>query len=370
MSGLDRSVRIGIIGCGQIAQQHLNNYAKIPDAEVVACADIDPAAADTTANRFSIPSVYYTAQEMLEKEQLDAVDVCLHNNLHRSGVEAVIDSGRHAYCEKPMAGAYHDAAAMLSKARAGDKMLHIQLGRIYSDESRAAKELIDAGEIGEIYHARSCGFRRRGRPYVDGYGKPAFVQKQTAGGGALFDMGVYHISQLLYLMGNPKVSRISGQTYQKQDMDAERRDKAGYSVEELGLGFVRFEGGITLDIIEAWSIPLGGLEGSSLVGTRGGVRLDPFSYHFSKGDLDMDSNVDMESARFRWNSLRGEETIYGSSQFHWVAALQGRVPLLPTAEIALNTMLISEGIYLSASRGCEVSAEEVIEASVSKVLPL
>jgi predicted dehydrogenase len=56
---------------------------------------------------------------------------------------------------------------------------------------------------------------------------------------------------------------------------------------------------------------------------------------------------------------------YDSAQHHWVAALQGRVDLLPTAELALNTMLISEGIYLSEQLGREVSAEEVRESSVS-----
>src|SRR5438874_1129681 len=75
-------VRIGIIGCGQIAQHHLATYAEIPQAKVIACADIDPSAADTSAAKFQIPNIYYTAQEMLQRDDLDAIDVCVHNNLH------------------------------------------------------------------------------------------------------------------------------------------------------------------------------------------------------------------------------------------------------------------------------------------------
>lgn len=370
MTATANPIRIGIIGCGQIAQQHLSNYSKIPDAHVIACADIDPAAADTTAATFGIPNIYYTAQEMLKRDDLDAIDVCVHNNLHMPGTAAALESGRHVYCEKPMAGAYRDAETMLKLARERGKKLHIQLAGLYSDETRAARELIAAGELGELYHARSTGFRRRGRPYVDGYGKPAFVQKQNSGGGALYDMGVYHISELLYLLGNPTVRRISGKTYQKMDMDAQRRDTAGYSVEELGLGFIRFESDLTLDIIEAWAISLGGLEGSSIVGSKGGVRLHPFSFHRSVGDLDLDANFDLGAARFRWNSIRGEGAFYANSQVHWIAALQGKVELLPTAEVALNTMLISAGIYLSEQRGEEVSAEEVKQASVSTAIKL
>ncbi len=370
MSVENRKVRIGIIGCGQIAQQHLRNYREIAQAEVVACADILPEAANATAAVFDIPNVYYTAQEMLQRDDLDAVDVCLHNNLHVSGTLAVLERGLPVYCEKPMAGSYRDAVTMLEAAKKHEKMLHIQLGMIYSDETRAARELIDAGELGDIYHARSTGFRRRGRPYVDGYGKPPFVQIQNSGGGALYDMGVYHISQMLYLLGNPVITRISGTTYQKLAMNEERRRAAGYSVEELAVGLVRFEAGLTLDIIEAWAIQLGGMEGSSLVGTKGGIRLSPFSFHRSVGELDLDAETDLHSARYRWNKLHGENDLYANSQVHWIAALQGRAQLLPTAEIALNTMLISAGIYLSAKLGREVSAEEVRESAVSTAIPL
>jgi predicted dehydrogenase len=370
MSVSTEPIRIGIIGCGQIAQHHLSTYAKIPAANVVACADIDPGAAAGTAERFSIPNVYHTAHEMLKRDDLDAIDVCVHNNLHMRATRAVLESGRHAYCEKPMAGAYRDAVTMLEIARQTGRKLHIQLGQLYANETRAARELIADGQLGALYHARSTGVRRRGRPYVDGYGKPQFVQRETAGGGALYDMGVYHISQLLFLLGNPTVQRISGKTYQQIDMDPGRREASGYNVEELGLGFVRFEGGLTMDIIESWAIHLDNMEGSTIVGSRGGVRLNPFGFFRSAGDLDLNSTASLDSARFRWNNVRGDGDLYGSSQEHWIAALQGRVELLPTAEIALNTMLISEGIYLSERLGREVTADEVQAESVSSALPI
>lgn len=370
MPALSAPIHIGLIGCGQIAQQHLTNYSKMADVKLVACADIDHSAADTTATKFGIPNVYYTAQEMLKRDDLDAVDVCVHNNLHMPATVAVLESGRHCYCEKPMAGSYRDAVTMLETARRTGLHLHIQLAFLYTDETRAAKELIDRGELGDLYHARSTGFRRRGRPFVDGYGKMPFVQKTWSGGGAMYDMGVYHISQILYLMGNPAVRRITGKTYQKLEMDPARRAKSGYNVEELGLGFVRFEGDATLDIVEAWAIELGGLDGSSIVGTKGGVRLEPFGFYKTIGDVDIDGAADMEMTRYRWNKLRGEEGLYGSSQQHWIAALQGKVDLLPTAELALNTMLISQGIYLSEQRGEEVTLDEIKESAVSTALTL
>jgi predicted dehydrogenase len=66
--------------------------------------------------------------------------------------------------------------------------------------------------------------------------------------------------------------------------------------------------------------------------------------------------------------VAGDHAHYASSQAHWIAALHGRVSLLPTAELALNTMLISEAIYLSSARGEEVTAEEVAALSKSTAM--
>jgi hypothetical protein len=78
----------------------------------------------------------------------------------------------------------------------------------------------------------------------------------------------------------------------------------------------------------------------------------------------------MDRFMFRVHNVRGIGDEYDSAQHHWIAALQGRVDLLPTAELALNTMLISEGIYLSEKLGREVTADEVREASVSTAVKL
>lgn len=181
----------------------------------------------------------------------------------------------------------------------------------------------------------------------------------------MFDMGVYHIANLLYLLGTPQILRISGKTYQETEMDPARREISGYSVEELGMGFVKLQDGLTLDILESWAIHLDRMEGSVIVGSKGGLRLEPFGFFQNIGDLDCTTTVDLAGLDWRLHTLRENPDAYDSPQQHWIASLQGRVPLLPTAELALNHMLISEGIYLSNRLGREVTAEEVEEMSVS-----
>ncbi|NBD28161.1 Gfo/Idh/MocA family protein [Paenibacillus glycinis] len=370
------TVKIGIIGVGLIGKHHIEQYASIEGVEIAAVCDINEQEARRVAEQYGIPGVYADYREMLRRDDVAAVDVCLHNNLHAVATIAALQAGKHVYCEKPIAGTYRDGEAMASMAKACGKMLHVQLGTLYRDETKAAKTLIDAGRLGRLYHARSTGFRRRGRPFVDGYGTRFFTRKDTASGGALLDMGVYHIAQMLYLLDMPEVKRISGCLYQEMDMDRKRREESAFDVEESAMGFVRFEGGVSMDIIEAWSLHMGGLEGSSIVGSQGGIRLPAYSdihsksgfgFHSTIDDMDFDSTLDLAAMRERRRRLNPDEDAYESSAKHWAAALQGRVKLLPTAEIALKTMLISEGMYLSARLDREVTAEEVAEQSPTTI---
>ncbi len=363
-------VRIGVIGVGQIGKHHLNNYSKIPDAQIVAVADVNEAEARRVAELHNIPNVYTDFRELLGRDDIQAVDVALHNNMHMPMTVAALEAGKNVYCEKPMAGSYHDAETMLTRANETGNKLSIQLSWLFKNETKAAKYLIESGHLGKLYHARSTGHRRRNRPYVDGYGSTLFVQKEHASGGALYDMGVYHISAVLYLLGNPAAQTISGRVYQETPMDETRQKKSGYNVEELGMGFVRLADGLSLDIIESWAVHLDKFNGSVILGSDGGVRLEPFGYFHNMGDLEMDSTADMDAFEWRIHSVYEGADAYDSAQHHWVAANQGRVPLLPTAEIALNTMLISEGIYLSNERGQEVTADEVKATSKSTALKL
>ncbi len=363
-------VRIGVIGVGIIGKSHIRRYAEIPDAKVVAVADINEPEARRVAEEYGIPDVTTDFRTLLSRDDIDAVDVCLHNNFHAPVTIAALEAGKHVYCEKPIAGSYADGAAMVEAAKRTGKMLHIQIATLYRPEVRAAKTIIDGDGLGRIYHARSTGWRRRGRPFVDGYGTASFVKKSVAGGGALYDMGVYHIAELVYLLNLPKVERVSGKVYQEMDMDEERRAESGFDVEELGVGLVRFEGGLTMDIIEAWSVHMNKFEGSSLMGSKGGIRLDPFNYFTTSWDLDIDASINLEAMQTRLRRLNRDKGAYSDSQSHWVAALQGQVPLLPTAEVALRTMLIQEGIYMSDRLDREVGADEVIANSVSTAVSL
>jgi len=358
-------IKVGIIGCGVIARQnHAPRYKELSEkVEIVAACDIIEEKLVSFCHDFNIPKRYTKISDMLADPEIQAVDVCLHNNMHAPVTIEAMHLGKDVYCEKPMAGSYADAPGMIKAAKKYGRKLHVQLAQIYSASSFVAKRLIDSGDLGDIYHMRSTGFRRRGRPYVDGYGEKEFVSSKVAGGGALLDMGVYHISQLLYLTGNKTPVRIVGNKYQEIEMDAKRKELSGYDVEELITGMIDFGGNFTMDLIEAWAINLDDFEGSSIAGSKGGIRLKPFSYHYTKHDVLFNATFDEADLNFRSSTVHPHQMYLRSSQGHWAAALRGECELLPTAEIALNTQLIQDSLYLSHDLKRQVTTEEVIAAS-------
>ena len=359
-----KEIRIALIGTGIIAQEHAKRYAEIPGVKIVAACDILEGKLNKFCDTYKIESRYADYREMLKRDDIDAVDVSVHNNLHAPLAIAAMRAGKDCYCEKPLAGSYADALSMVKAAKETGRKLHVQLAFLYKGDTHAAKKLIDDGALGKLYHARSYGYRRRGRPFVDGYAEKEFCSKHWAAGGALYDMGVYHISVLLYLMGLPKVKRVTGQVYQELDMDAGRRMESSFDVEELGCGFVFFENNLTMDVLESWAIHAAEFPPSMLAGSKGGLTFgSELVYHNEVSGFPLSANVDFGAEMYRSRQINPKLGLYDGSQAHWIGALRGEVPLLNTAEIALQTMLVSEGIYMAGALGREVTAEEIIETS-------
>lgn len=181
-------------------------------------------------------------------------------------------------------------------------------------------------------------------------------------------MGVYHISQLLWLTGIPKLERVCGRTYAELPMDEKRREISGYNVEELGTGYATYEGGLTMDILESWAIYARPFPSSIICGSKGGLSISPLTFHSAMEDIQSDTTFDLSQFDYLNHTVYPEMAMYDNSQVHLVAALQGKCELLPTREIGLQTQLVQEGIYISTRLNREVTAEEIAKYSVSTAL--
>lgn len=373
-----KDIRVAIIGTGVVSRQHMERYRKIPNVKVIAACDINKGKLEAWCKEWDVENAYTDFRAMLQRDDIDAVDVCLHNNLHLPMALEVMKAGKHCYCEKPMAGSYIDAKTMYEASKKYNKELSIHLDFIFHPQTRLAREMVEADDLGHVYHARSVGYRRKMRPGLD-VPPPAFsmdfITKKYAEHGALYDMGVYHISQMLYILGAPELERVSGSVYQELPIDPRLPGANRMEVEEMGVGFAKYKGGLTLDIIETWAIHMDDLGTGFVAGSKGGLRFTRNSGQSGlkfitevrgrtiESDLQVAANASAET--FVNPDLR----FFADDQANWIAYLSGEISQrYDTAWLALQTMKVSEGIFLSSKLGREVTADEIESLSVSSAI--
>ena len=176
-------LKVGIIGTGIIGKSHVRGYQSMQnDVEIVAVADIDESEAQRVAQEYDIPHVFSDYRDLLKIDEIDSVDVCLPNFLHAPITIAALEAGKHVYCEKPMAKTGPDAIAMYEAAQRTGKKLSVQMATVFNKETRTAKHLIEADALGNVYYVKTSHYRRRGRPYVDGYATPSLRSKRESRG--------------------------------------------------------------------------------------------------------------------------------------------------------------------------------------------
>ncbi len=154
-------MKVGIVGCGRIAQVHLTNLRSIPEVEVVGLCDTYLPAAGSLAERFGIPHVYRSIEDLLSEAQPQVVHVLTPPETHASVALSALAGGAHLFVEKPMATSLPDAEAMVSAAGKRGLILCVDHNRLLDPVVVKARELIQQGIIGEVVSVETYqGFNR------------------------------------------------------------------------------------------------------------------------------------------------------------------------------------------------------------------
>ena len=151
---MSKKLRVGIIGAGNISHCHMSGYKALGDkVEVVAACDIDEKKLDKYCEQYGIPNKYTDFNEMMAKEELDAVSVCTWNSVHKDATIAALRGGANVICEKPMAMNTAEAIEMLNASKETGKLLQIGFVRRFGNDADALKKYIAADTFGDIYYA-------------------------------------------------------------------------------------------------------------------------------------------------------------------------------------------------------------------------
>ena len=211
-----KKVKVAIIGNGTIANSaHGPAYYKNPLSEIKYAVDIIPERAEAFKEKFDAEFAITDYKEAIADPEVDIVSVCVPNYLHAPITIDCLNAGKHVLCEKPAAMNYKEASAMKKAADDNNRILNIGVVNRFNTAVNKVKELIEAGELGNLYHIY-CSFRAYRS--IPGLGGP-FTTKALAGGGVLIDWGVHYLDLIMYCIGSPELKTVSGATYSEMAKD-------------------------------------------------------------------------------------------------------------------------------------------------------
>lgn len=369
-----KKIRIGIVGCGFIANgKHLPSMARFADVEVVAFCDLIIEKAQASAQRFGAPDALVCTdyRDLLKRDDIDAIHVCTPNSSHAEITVAALKAGKHVMCEKPMAKTAAQAKEMLDAYKSTGKLLTIGYQNRFRDDSQLIKKLCDNGDLGDIYLGKAFATRRRGVPTWG-----VFMDKEKQGGGPLIDLGTHALDLTLWMMQNYEPDTVLGSTFNKiGKMGSPANsmgpwDPAKYEVEDSAFGLVRMKNGATIFLEASWAINMvvSNEAMTMLCGTKGGADMFPptgpivrTAEFQSAPSYHVRINGENSGKLFIQNYAMGAAFLGdgGAEQFAggtlemdtWLKAIKGEGELVVKPEQAYTVTCILEAIYNSANSG-------------------
>jgi predicted dehydrogenase len=199
------AIRVGIVGTQFMGRAHSNAYQRVgtffdvaPPVLRAAC-DVEPAGLATFAKRFGWQTTENSWEKLVQREDIDLVDICTPNALHEPIAVAAAQAGKHVICEKPIARTADEARRMLDAARAANVRHMVAFNYRRVPALALAKQMIQEGKIGRIFHFNAVY-------YQDWLVDPTFPyvwrhDKKAGGSGAHGDMNAHTVDLARFLVG-------------------------------------------------------------------------------------------------------------------------------------------------------------------------
>lgn len=353
-----KPLRAGVIGCGAIGVQgHIPGF-RAADVEIAAVCDANLARAQEVAQKFGVSQAYSDYREMLARPEIDVVSVGLPNVLHAPVTIDALNAGKHVLCEKPMTTSSALAAQMIAAAEANGRALSINQHMRFDRTAQAMKDIAASGALGTVYLAESKWIRQQGIP---GYGS-WFTNKDLAGAGALYDIGVHMLDLILFITGFLEVAAVKGflsSELGKQKIGlggwgVDRGTEGRFDVDDTAFAVLTLRDGGVIRLLVTWAAFGPPEDRVTLYGTRGGLDR---SGHFSATPALKQYAADAEGKIVESEpdlSAYVEEKAWIKAIGSFVGAVRGEGPLVVLPEQALMTTRILEKINESAATGREV----------------
>ncbi len=351
---MTEKLKIGVIGLGAIGNVHLNAFQACSDkAEITAICDIDRDKLDTCGNRLNIKNRFANYKDLL-KTNLDAVLVCVWNNLHKDMAVNAFKAGKHVFLEKPMALNAKEAQQIVSAVNSTKKTLQIGMVCRQASEVQLVRKYVQDGILGNIYHMRVVLIRRRGIPGLGGW----FTTKSRSGGGPLIDIAVHWFDAAMYMSGLWQPTAVSAATYAKFGKDMKKyrfvdmwagppKFDGVCDVEDFATGFVRFGNKATMNFDISWALNSEDSTFIEILGDKGGARV--FDNKGLKIFTEFNNNIVNIAPQIK------DVDRFQQQARTFIAACRGECPPAATGREGLTLMKLLDAVYASGTKGKEVA---------------
>lgn len=201
--------RVAVLGCGQIARaMHLPALEALPEAEVVAVAEADPARRAEVAAEFPSATPYGDVESLLERSDAEAVVVCLPTALHAEAALAAFDAERHVYLEKPIALDASQGRCVVDAAWRAGRVGRTGFNFRYNTQVEAARAALRSGRLGDVVAVQTAFSVHPG-------GREGWRAAQGQGGDVLFDLASHHVDLVRFVTGD-EVVRVAASVQSRQ----------------------------------------------------------------------------------------------------------------------------------------------------------
>ncbi len=353
-------IQIGIIGSGGIAAAHARAYKNMPEVKIVAVADVIPGKAQEFIDKLELEGAkaFDDHRELLNLD-IDGVSICTPNVAHHHTTVDSLTAGKHVLVEKPMAVTLDQAIDMVEASKKADRILTVGFQPRYDPNMQAVKELVQSGQLGNVYYIQTGGGRRRGMP------GGTFINKELAGAGAMADIGCYSLDLALNTLGYPKPLTVSAYTSNHFGTNPLYHQEASkFEVEDFGAAFIRLEGGIVLNFKISWAMHMDSLGPTLFLGSDAGLKLTPAGsgpwsgvWDGGIGEISLFHDIKGHHVETEIPVQKHNLDIFYEKVRDFVVSIkEGKSAPIPGEQIVINQAII-DGILRSSIEGKEVSID-------------
>lgn len=357
------TMRIGVVGCGNISDIYLTNAPLFRDTVVTAVADLKPEAATAKGQKYGVPAV--SVADLLGRDDVDTVLNLTIPAAHAEVSLAAIAAGKNVYTEKPLATSLADGKRIVTGAASKGVRVGAAPDTILGAGIQRARALFDAGAVGPVVAGTACVL---GIGMEHWHPNPEFFFKP--GGGPVLDMGPYYIAALVTLLGPIRSVKATGKVGRAERLVTSEGPMKGQSIKVEVLttvnGLFTFESGAEVVFMASWDVNGHGQRPLELHGVKASIRVpDP---NFFGG------TVEITDAPGSWKEVTTGGDVFG--RVNWPtaeprlanyrglgladmgAAIRENRPHRADGRLALHTLAVMLGTLEAATDGGTVRITE------------